>query len=99
MAPEARLGRAFDWLFRDRQTGAITIGQRPNALLWLFLGATAAGLLVDGGSLAGRALRGLASVYLAAWAADEVLRGVTPWRRILGAGVILWLALRLGGVV
>ena len=47
----------IDWLFRNRQTGEITIAQMPNAPLIV-------------------------------WAGDEVLRGVNPWRRLLGGGVL-----------
>ena len=35
------------------------------------------------------------SSLLAWWAADEVLRGVNPWRRCLGAAVLAMLVLRL----
>jgi hypothetical protein len=33
--------------------------------------------------------RVLANVALIAWAADELLRGVNPFRRTLGSGVLL----------
>jgi len=32
---------------------------------------------------------------LAWWAVDEVVRGVNPWRRCLGAGVLAFLAWKL----
>jgi hypothetical protein len=31
---------------------------------------------------------GVAGVALAVWAVDEIVRGVNPWRRILGAAVL-----------
>ena len=31
------------------------------------------------------------------WAFDELIRGVNPWRRALGLGVIVWQSLRLIG--
>lgn len=37
----------------------------------------------------------LASAALALWAGDEVLRGVNPFRRILGIAVLAWLVLSL----
>ncbi|MFD0936266.1 hypothetical protein [Methylobacterium trifolii] len=84
--------RAVDWAFRDRRTGAITIGQWPNLPLWLFLGLTAlawaAGGLGDPSGAAIAILRIAARLCLAWWALDEVLRGVNPWRRFLG-GVVL----------
>jgi hypothetical protein len=33
-------------------------------------------------------LRAAAAVGLIWWAADEVLRGVNPWRRLLGGAVL-----------
>lgn len=97
--PETPLPQPFEWLLRDRTTGAITIAQWPNAPLWLFAGASLAGLLVQPESTGGTILRVLAVGALAVWAADEILRGVNPWRRLLGGGVALWLALRLGGAL
>ena len=91
--------QALAWLFRSRETGAIVIGQWPNLPLWLFLGFTLAGLLADPQGRAGPVLRILATGSLSVWAAEEVVRGVNPWRRLLGGGVALWIALRLGGVL
>lgn len=94
--------RLFDWFFRDRRTGAVVIGQWPNAPLWLF--GIAAGLeWVLGLAAPGlppalfAALRLVALLSLAAWALDEILRGVNPWRRCLGAAVLLGLAVSLAG--
>lgn len=88
-------GRAIDWAFRDRTTGAITIAQRPNLPLWLFLALTALAWLAGAlspppGPVAGW-LGTAAHLALAWWAVDEVLRGVNPWRRLLGAAALLWL--------
>lgn len=90
--------RFLDWFFRDRRTGAIVIGQWPNAPLWLFVAASLAewglGLLAPGlppWLLAG--LRVVALAALAYWAVDELLRGVNPWRRCLGGLVLVGLAL------
>ena len=75
----------FDWLFRNRHTGAITIAQFPNLALWIVIGAAAVRLVLPDDS----ALRGPVGVVglvgLAWWSADELVRGVNPWRRILGA--------------
>ena len=84
------LSRCADWFCRDRRTGHIVIGQWPNVPLWIFLAAS----LVEHVALLGSPLRGwagwIAMAALAWWAADEVLRGVNPWRRCLGAGVLAW---------
>jgi hypothetical protein len=76
--------RAVDWLFRNRRTGRITIVQFPNAALALFLVASVLGRLVHGND----ALRVIATGALVWWAADEIVRGVNPWRRLLGGAVL-----------
>jgi hypothetical protein len=79
--------RTIDWLFRDRRTGRITIAQFPNAPLAIFLAASLMQRLVHGGRLhAG--LEVLVTGALIWWAADEVIRGVNPWRRLLGGAVL-----------
>lgn len=82
---------ALGWIFRDRNTGRIVIAQFPNLPLGVWIGA----------SLIRRVLRpsgrwdGFLFVFAAAallvWAGDEVVRGVNPWRRLLGAAVVLGL--------
>jgi hypothetical protein len=47
----------------------------------------------------GTALDMTGTVALAFWAIDEIFRGVNPWRRILGAGVFVFLAIRLLALV
>ena len=86
------LRRAIDWTFRDRNTGAIVIGQWPNPPLWLFLGFSAARWAVGGQGLTETLLRAGSGIALAWWAADEILRGVNPWRRFLGASALAALA-------
>jgi hypothetical protein len=42
---------------------------------------------------AGTVNTALVAVIMAAllwWAVDEVVRGVNPWRRMLGGGVLVW---------
>ena len=90
----AKLRRAFDWFFRDR-AGRIVIGQWPNLPLWLF-GAAAIVAAVAAGTPAGLYADLASRVFLFWWAGDEVLRGVNPWRRCLGAAVLLLLLVRLG---
>ncbi|KAA0124435.1 hypothetical protein CIW48_08735 [Methylobacterium sp. P1-11] len=79
-------------MFRDRTTGAITVAQWPNLQLWLFAAfSLAAWLARDRGELASWLTLG-ADIALAWWAADELLRGVNPWRRGLGAVTLVGLA-------
>jgi hypothetical protein len=78
-----------DWLFRDRTTGGITIAQFPNAALGVFLLATLLRVLLDPSGRARTALAVGATGALIWWAVDELIRGVNPWRRILGAAVLI----------
>jgi hypothetical protein len=75
-----------DWMFRSRRTGEITIAQFPNAALWIFLVTVLLRSVVRtrGGVRTG--IDAVAVAALAAWAVDEVVRGVNPWRRLLGVG-------------
>jgi hypothetical protein len=86
---------AIDWFFRNRQTGAITIGQWPNAPLLIFIGCALVGWLDGAGGRIGPYLRVLGAAALVWWAVDEVVRGVNPWRRCLGAGVLAFLVWKL----
>jgi hypothetical protein len=76
-----------DWLFRDRRTGGYTVAQVPNWPLGVWLVATVLRLLLHPTGTAGRVLDVVGTGALLVWAVDEVVRGVNPWRRILGAVV------------
>jgi hypothetical protein len=82
------LKSVIDWLFRNRRTGRITIAQAPNLALWLFIAAAVVRSLLDPSGGVRTALDGLATVALIWWAADEIGRGVNPWRRLLGGAVL-----------
>jgi len=85
----------FDWWFRNRRTGAITIGQSPNLPMGVVLAAIGARWIVASGSDARVVVDGVGTAALAWWALDEVVRGVNPWRRCLGAGGCVLVAARL----
>lgn len=93
-APD-RLPGPLEWLLRDRVTGGITVAQFPNPALWTWLVATVLGLwwrpTVGGIDV----LAVISTGALLVWAADEVLRGVNPFRRLLGAGVLAVVVLGL----
>jgi hypothetical protein len=89
--------RAFDWLFRDRTTGRTTIAQFPNAPLGVFLVASVLRWLLDPSGGWRTALDVLATGGLIWWAVDEIVRGVNPWRRLLGATVLAGQILRYVG--
>ena len=88
---------AVDWVFRNRRTGAITVGQFPNAALTVFV-VTAVGSLVVRHGWLRTALRLAEALSLAWWAVDEIVRGVNPWRRILGSVVLAGLVVAVVGV-
>ncbi|MDQ1466163.1 MAG: hypothetical protein QOH10_578 [Actinomycetota bacterium] len=76
----------FDWLFRNRRTHQITVAQFPNVALWIFFVTVGLRWFVSPGTGARTAIDWLGVFALAWWAFDEVLRGVNPWRRLLGLG-------------
>jgi hypothetical protein len=78
----------IDWLFRDRRTGRITIAQFPNVPLGVFLVASVLRRLLDPEGALDTTLRVIATGGLIWWAADELIRGVNPWRRLLGGTVL-----------
>ncbi len=75
-------------MFRNRRTGTITVAQFPNLALWLFIAVAAIRRFARPAGTAGTAVTVAASLALAWWAVDEVVRGVNPFRRMLG-GVVL----------
>lgn len=85
------------WLFENRGTGRITVGQFPNRSLGLYLLATVVRVLAGSRTGTGEVAGAVATGALMWWAADELVRGVNPWRRMLGAGVLVGQVLRLAG--
>ena len=73
------------WFFTDRTTGRYVIAQWPNVPLWVFLVATLAARLTGADWL-----RWVATAALVVWALLELVRGQSPFRRVLGAAVLVW---------
>jgi hypothetical protein len=86
---------AVDWALRDRRTGHIVVAQWPNTALVVWMAASVVRAVFEPVGTWGLALRVVATVALSWWAADEVVRGVNPWRRLLGAVVFAGLAVSL----
>ena len=84
-----------DWMFRSRKTGQITLVQLPNWSLTLWLLASGVMWLVHPQGWVRDALVVIAPAALALWAADELLRGVNPFRRLLGFATLAWLVFSL----
>lgn len=85
----------FDWLFRNRRTNEITIAQFPNVALWIFFVSVVLRWIVPTDATAHRAVSWIGAAALAWWAVDEVLRGVNPWRRLLGLGGCVFAVVRV----
>ncbi len=83
------------WMFLNRRTGQITIAQRPNASLSVFLVAIVVLRIVHPVGTTDAVLRCLGFVALSVWALDEVLRGVNPFRRGLGFSVLVTMLVEL----
>jgi hypothetical protein len=81
--------RIVRWMFVNRRTGGITVAQWPNVALSVFIALSVARRLNIAKGTPQTALRLLSIVAILVWAADELIRGVNPFRRILGLGVLL----------
>lgn len=83
------LRRLLDRLLVDRRTGRRVVAQAPNLRLWTFFAAALVRSVAEPAGTAGTVVDVVAGGALAAWAADEVVRGVNPFRRLLGAAVLV----------
>jgi hypothetical protein len=81
--------RAFRWLFVSRSSGRITVAQWPNVPLWVFAVFSAVSRIVHPSGGAATFLRVAAVAALVVWALDELVRGVNPFRRLLGLAVLV----------
>ncbi|MGI8754858.1 MAG: hypothetical protein ACR2MB_03160 [Acidimicrobiales bacterium] len=88
-ATTRRLPGPLEWFLRDRRTGGITIAQVPNISLATFLVAAVLRRVTHPTAAAGAAVTVVATGALMWWAGDEVVRGANPWRRSLGAVVLV----------
>jgi hypothetical protein len=84
---------AANWVFRDRATGKCVIAQWPNVPLDVWLVCLVAGWVFHPHGGWSTFLNAVGTIALVIWAGDEVVRGVNPWRRTLGAGVLVVLLL------
>jgi hypothetical protein len=87
IAPDsAHLGSA-SWWFRAPD-GRLTLWQWPNPALWVWLVTLVLGRL-DLSAAHATAVDGVRHGALLVWALDEVVRGASPFRRTLGAVVLV----------
>lgn len=100
--PERDVNRAeerdrswVDWLFRSRTTGKLAIVQTPNIPLWIFFVATAVRRVLHPAGSVGTAVSVVGMAALVWWAVDEIARGESPFRRVLGAVVLVFVLVGL----
>ena len=84
-----------NWLFRNRQTGEITIAQAPNPPLVIWLLATVINMIFDPSGAPGTTLTIVGTGALIIWAGDELVRGVNPFRRAIGVVVLALVIINL----
>ena len=75
------------WWFRDSD-GRLTLWQWPNPALCVWLVAVVLGWF-DLSAAQATAVDGVRHGALIVWALDEVVRGASPFRRVLGAVVLV----------
>jgi hypothetical protein len=80
---------AIDRFFRNPETDEIVVVQAPNVPLWIFLAATAVRLLFHPAGTAGTVVSVVATVAIVVWAVIEIVAGSSPFRRVLGAVVLV----------
>jgi len=87
---------SLQWWIRDRD-GQVVLAQAPNAAITVWLASVVigwTGVLDDHrDAILGRVGQGA----LVAWSLDELLRGASPARRLLGAVVLAVMVVRLFG--
>ena len=79
----------FSRFFRNPDTGDVVVFQMPNTPLWVFMGAAAAHLLFSPHGTVGTATSIVGTASLSGWAALEVARGDSPFRRVLGGAALV----------
>jgi hypothetical protein len=83
---------ALDRFVRDPRSGKVVLVQWPNAPLVAWVVLTLGAAL---SSSHAQELRWAGTGALLAWAADELMRGASPARRVLGLAVLAALVYRL----
>lgn len=79
--------RSSDWWLRDGE-GRLTIAMWPNPALAVWLVAKLLGWTGLLPAVGDDTLRDIGRGALLAWSLDELVRGASPFRRVLGAAVL-----------
>jgi hypothetical protein len=87
--------RAFDWLFLSRDSGRYTVVQWPNVALAVAILCTVARWVLDTHGALDQTLHWIGATAIAWWSLDEIIRGVNPFRRVLGLVILTRLVIRI----
>lgn len=93
--PVTKQSSGLSRFFRNPETGEIVVAQPPNPPLLVWLLATLVRVVLSPGGWMGTALSVLATVSIVIWAVLEIVRGDSPFRRVLGGVVLAFVALGL----
>lgn len=80
--------RSVRWWLHDKD-GSLTLGQWPNPALSVWLVAVVVGRAGVFGAARTSTLADVGRGALIVWALDELVRGASPFRRLLGAVVLV----------
>lgn len=88
---ESRTARILSptWWLRD-QDGGLTFAQWPNPAIGVWLGAVVIGWTGVLSASREGTVEAVGRGALLVWGIDELLRGASPFRRLLGAGVLVY---------
>jgi hypothetical protein len=84
-----KLRRIVRWTLVNRRNGRITVVQWPNVALAVFIALSITRRFTIAKGTPQVPLRLLSVVAILVWGTDELIRGVNPFRRILGLVVLL----------
>ena len=102
MSLKAKCSPVFFWFCKNRQTGEITIAQKPNLILSLTFAAFAVRFalqIFDAPSNVVSVFRWASVILLLLFGLDELFRGVNPWRRTLGLAVCVMALISIFNIV
>lgn len=95
MSARPQIGASLERIARWQWPSEFPLVQFPNAPLIVALAASVAGGLTHG--QAHRACRSVFYIALAIWAYEEARNGDNWFRRLLGAGALLYIASSIAG--
>jgi hypothetical protein len=86
---QTREHSALSRFFRNPETGDVVVMQPPNAPLLVWLAASVVRWVFSPDGVLGTAVAVVAAISLVVWSLLEITRGDSPFRRALGAVVLL----------